>query len=75
MSKVKQVATTIASILLPAAAQAHPGPHREGLDWSLLHAFAAPDHLLTMASVAAWAAMAVCVAYWFRPWRKDSWSR
>lgn len=75
MSKVEHAAVTIAATLLPATALAHPGPHRETLDWSLLHAFTEPDHLLTMASIAIWAAMAVSVAYWFKPWRLDSWSR
>ncbi len=75
MNRTAKTAISIAALLLPATAQAHPGPHHEDLNWSLLHAFTQPDHLLTMALVVGWAAMIVSVAYWFKPWRADSWRR
>jgi hydrogenase/urease accessory protein HupE len=75
MNKIKQSAIAIGSVLLPATAAAHPGPHSEDLTWSLLHAFTQADHLLTMAAVTIWASMFVCVAYWFIPWRGGSRAR
>jgi hydrogenase/urease accessory protein HupE len=64
-----------ASAVLPVAAQAHPGEHPADLAWSLSHAFTQPDHLLAMAMVALWLGLAGCVGYWFKPWRKSSWTR
>ncbi|PWB81282.1 MAG: hypothetical protein C3F11_15635 [Methylocystaceae bacterium] len=75
MKAIRRTVLTAAASLLPATAMAHPGSHPEDLSWSLLHAFTQPDHLLTMALVVVWAAMVAGVAYWFKPWRVDSWSR
>lgn len=75
MSKMTRNAITMGSVFLPAAAQAHPGQHSDDLAWSLVHAFTQPDHLLTMALVAVWAGMFICVARWFFPWRSRSRSR
>jgi hydrogenase/urease accessory protein HupE len=75
MSRLKQFTIAIGSVFLPATVQAHPGPHREDLGWSLLHAFTQADHLLTMAAVIIWASMFVCAAYWFIPWRGGSRAR
>jgi hydrogenase/urease accessory protein HupE len=64
---------TVVVSLAPAMAAAHPGPHVADPALFLRHAFTEPDHLVTMAFGAVWAAMIVAVGYWFRPWRPDSW--
>jgi len=40
----------ISALFVPASAQAHPGPHRGELLWSLAHAVMQTDHLAAMAS-------------------------
>ncbi len=75
MSKLEQTVMIVASTLLPVAARAHPGPHRESLELSLRHAFTEPEHLLTMTWIGSWCAMAICVVFWFKPWQKYSWVR
>lgn len=72
MLKLVRNAVLTASALLPVAAHAHPGQHHSNLAWSFAHAFTQGDHLLALA---LWLGAAGCVAYWFRPWRKESWMR
>jgi len=50
----------IGALFVPASAQAHPGPHRGELLWSLAHAVAQTDHL---AAIGVGAALAVA-AFW-----------
>lgn len=75
MNKLIGTLFLTAPVLVPATAEAHPGAHPVDVAWSFAHAFSQPDHLLAMAAVIVWLIMAGCVAYWFKPWRKDSWSR
>jgi hydrogenase/urease accessory protein HupE len=74
MGKLKSAVITIGSVFLPAAAQAHSGPHRGDLGWSLIHIFGQSDHLLTVATVSIVGSM-FFIAFWFAPWRDDSSSR
>ena len=48
------------ALFVPASAQAHPGPHRGELLWSLAHAVTQTDHL---AAIGVGAAFAVAVAW------------
>jgi hydrogenase/urease accessory protein HupE len=50
----------IGALFVPASAQAHPGPHRGELLWSLAHAVTQTDHL---AAIGVGAALAVA-AFW-----------
>ena len=50
----------ISALFVPASAQAHPGPHREELLWSLVHAVTQMDHL---AAIGVGAALAAAVAW------------
>ncbi len=47
---------------VPASAQAHPGPHREELLWSLVHAVTQSDHIAAMAATGFGAAIFLAVA-------------
>lgn len=51
---------TLAS-LAPAAAFAHPGPHRNEAAWILVHALTHPDHLLVIGVAVA---VVVALAAW-----------
>jgi hypothetical protein len=51
---------TISALFVPASAQAHPGPHRGELLWSLAHAVTQMDHL---AAIGVGAALAIAVAW------------
>ena len=53
----------VSALFVPASAQAHPGPHREELLWSLVHAVTQMDHLAAMAAVGVGATLAVAVAW------------
>jgi hydrogenase/urease accessory protein HupE len=53
----------ISALFVPASAQAHPGPHRGELLWSLAHAVTQMDHLAAMAAMGAGATLAVTVAW------------
>lgn len=53
----------VSALFVPASAQAHPGPHREELLWSLVHAVTQMDHLAVMAAMGAGATLAVAVAW------------
>jgi hydrogenase/urease accessory protein HupE len=72
MSKFVQNAIAIGLILLPAAAQAHPGAHGEGLAAGVAHAAASPDHVLTAAILATWAAALVWAFRWSIPHGSNS---
>ena len=50
----------IGALFVPASAQAHPGPHRGELLWSLAHAVMQTDHL---AAIGVGAALALA-AFW-----------
>ena len=50
----------IGALFVPASAQAHPGPHRGELLWSLAHAVTQTDHL---AAIGVGAALALA-AFW-----------
>ena len=50
----------ISALFVPASAQAHPGPHRAELLWSVAHAVTQMDHL---AAIGVGAALAVA-AFW-----------
>jgi|GEM_PF-3158450 hydrogenase/urease accessory protein HupE len=50
----------IGALCVPASAQAHPGPHRGELLWSLAHAVTQTDHL---AVIGVGAALAVAIAW------------
>ena len=43
----------ISTLFIPASAQAHPGPHRGELLWSLAHAVTQMDHLAAIGVGAA----------------------
>ena len=45
----------VSALFVPASAQAHPGPHREELLWSLVHAVTQMDHLAAIGVGAAFA--------------------
>jgi hydrogenase/urease accessory protein HupE len=47
------------ALFIPASAQAHPGPHRGELLWSLAHAVTQMDHL---AAIGVGTALAVALA-------------
>ncbi len=49
----------VSALFVPASAQAHPGPHREELLWSFVHAVTQMDHLAVMAAMGAGATLAV----------------
>jgi hydrogenase/urease accessory protein HupE len=55
----------ISALFVPASAQAHPGPHREEMLWSLIHAVTQIDHLAAMAAVGVGTALAGAVAWRF----------
>jgi hydrogenase/urease accessory protein HupE len=48
------------ALFVPASAQAHPGPHRGELLWSLAHAVTQIDHL---AAIGVGTALAVALAW------------
>jgi hydrogenase/urease accessory protein HupE len=75
MSKLKQCVVAVGPALIPAAAHAHPGPHKGDLGWTLVHLFGHPDHLMAMAAIALSASILVSAAYWFIPWRSGPRSR
>jgi hydrogenase/urease accessory protein HupE len=50
----------ISALFVPVSAQAHPGPHRGELLWSLAHAVTQVDHL---AAIGVGAALAVALAW------------
>ena len=52
----------ISALFVPASAQAHPGPHREELLWSLVHAVTQGDHIAAMAATGFGAAIFVALA-------------
>jgi hydrogenase/urease accessory protein HupE len=49
----------ISALFVSASAQAHPGPHREELLWSLAHAVTQIDHLSAIGVGAALASAVV----------------
>jgi len=50
------------ALVVPASAQAHPGPHREELLWSLVHCVTESDHLAALAAASFGAAIFVAAA-------------
>jgi len=48
MRALKKLSLAGVASLPPAAAFAHPGPHRDDAVWSLLHILTNPDHWLVI---------------------------
>jgi urease accessory protein len=66
-SLIPKSALVALALMLPHAAQAHPGMRIEGLGAGLAHPFSGLDHVLTMVAVGIWAASLGGRARWCVP--------